>query len=377
MSKRSGYTLLGLFIVVIAACGNSDDDNNSNGVVGHSQLNEACEATSDCVSGLACLPASSGVSVCRPVTAPNVTPNNKECAAVQCNEPKDCCDTFSKNQNCSTWAANCDRDAAMYADSCLKAQGPLCVCTEKNYKCEKNLCQKIECAAPVDCCATTLWNPSVSTCSNARTLCAQDSTTYASYCATAASTDCTCNETVNKYVCDANRCSNACTDDSGCFFPNNHCVNSHCVQCKEDADCTGTANKCVNNVCVAPACRTNADCAPFSACQHNDTTGLDACVPVGCQTDRECMTYEENYLARCDTSATPLPKCVVQCDRDSQCATSSNPLRKCVIPSGSSHGQCQDPGCDTDEECKIRLELVSQLPPGTKAVCRDKVSTAP
>jgi hypothetical protein len=80
------------------------------------------------------------------------------------------------------------------------------------------------------------------------------------------------------------------------------------------------------------------------------------------------MTYERNYLAKCDANGKPLPICVVQCDRDAQCMTSSNPLRKCV------NKLCQDPGCDTDEECKIRLELVSALPAGTKAVCRDKVA---
>ena len=125
---------------------------------------------------------------------------------------------------------------------------------------------------------------------------------------------------------------------------------------------------------MAPACITDVDCEPFFACQDDTTTGMKACKEVGCTTDRECMLDNESYLAYCDTtpSGTPaLRRCVMKCDRDSQCRTSRNPLGVCVVTAGQ--GRCQEPGCDSHEECKILLELNGSLPRGTKALCRDKV----
>ncbi|HMJ12732.1 MAG TPA: hypothetical protein VK524_15025, partial [Polyangiaceae bacterium] len=241
----------------------------------------------------------------------------------------------------------------------------------------QNRCRQIECTATADCCARN-WNKS-SLCASYKTLCDTDPVTNAAQCTFVAGPSCVCSDTVNEFTCQQNRCvsSDTCAQDTECFSPNPFCQGGRCVQCKVDGDCTASNSKCVSNACVTSGCKTNADCPPFSACQANETTGVDACTAVGCQTDRECMTFEANYLAKCDTSATPLPRCVIQCDRDAQCASSTNPLRKCVMASGSNQGLCQDPGCDTDEECKIRLELVTPLPAGTRAVCRDRQAPSP
>jgi hypothetical protein len=123
---------------------------------------------------------------------------------------------------------------------------------------------------------------------------------------------------------------------------------------------------------VTPACITDVDCSPFYACKEDATTLVTGCTKVGCTTDRECMLFRESYLAYCDTTPTgtpPVRECVMKCERDSQCRTSSDPLGVCV------QGRCQEAGCDSNEECKIRLELNGSLPRGTKAVCRDKVVT--
>jgi hypothetical protein len=91
------------------------------------------------------------------------------------------------------------------------------------------------------------------------------------------------------------------------------------------------------------------------------------CQLVGCTNNRECMIYRRSYLAVCNTEVDP-PACVVTCERDIDCSTSDNPLGFCL------NGKCQDPGCETNEECKLRLEYSTPLPAGTHAVCRAKGS---
>lgn len=372
--KRSFFVLI-LAALLLGACGEDDDGGSGAGGLGGSQLNEACQSTADCSKGLACLPVSSGVALCRPVTASNVTPNDKECAAIQCGTSEDCCESFTRNPSCASWASSCTLDPVANEDDCLRAQGSACVCANKNYTCEQNRCQQIECTTTADCCARPNGWTKSSACASYKQLCDADPTTNAAQCALLAGPDCVCNDTVNRASCQANRCvsNTTCTLDSECSSMSSltrYCQAGRCVQCKEDAHCPSASSKCVANACATPACKTNADCPAFSACETSEATGVTACKVIGCQTDRECMTYEENYLAKCDTVAKPLPRCVIQCDRDAQCASSTNPLRKCI------RGLCQDPGCDTDEECKIRLELVSQLPAGTRAVCRDRTETS-
>jgi hypothetical protein len=358
--------------VLVSACGS--DDKKAVPAAG-SRLDEACEKTADCAAGLACVVSDTG-SVCRPVSS-GITVNAKECAAIQCNTADDCCtNQFTRNSQCTTWAANCT--ATPTSADCARSTGPQCVCTAANYTCDKNVCHGIQCQRPTDCCTYLNWTRSTA-CDTAAADCTTDPVLYASQCTYAQGTSCVCNDTVNNYDCNAqNLCVTvtSCTSDTSCYAPNPRCDTAagHCVGCLTTADCTASGAQCIANVCVTPTCKSNADCVAFSACEKG-ANGLNACVPKGCANNQECMTFEENYLATCFTPPAPtLPYCVVQCDTDAQCATANNPLRKCVVTTGP-HGTCQDPGCTTDEECKIRLELVSQLPAGTQAVCRDKPAT--
>jgi hypothetical protein len=368
--------------VLVSACG-SDDKNTAVPAAG-SRLNEACEKTADCAAGLACVVTTNG-NVCRPVMS-NITVNAKECAAIQCSQPVDCCDTrFTRWGMCSTWASYCATNPTTYAAECRMARSPECVCDASNvallFTCDTaGTCHTRQCDTAADCCATA-YHPSTS-CYYAEEQCALSSTS--SYCSELTSSTCLCDGSTtppyNNYSCVQNQCVTltTCTSDTSCPSSAPRCdPTGHCVACLTTDDCAATDAQCIANACVTPACKTNADCPAFSACEPG-TTGLNVCVRKGCANDRECMTYEENYLATCNKSVTApeLPYCVVQCDTDSQCATSNNPLRKCVVPANSAHGTCQDPGCDTDEECKIRLELNGQLSAGTKAVCRDKVVVA-
>jgi hypothetical protein len=78
------------------------------------------------------------------------------------------------------------------------------------------------------------------------------------------------------------------------------------------------------------------------------------------------MLHESNYLAVCNAKATPHPKCEIKCSTDAECYEPSNPLRVCV------KGSCVDPGCETDEECKLMLWDSMAGLKGARAVCREK-----
>lgn len=347
-------------VLVLFAC--DDDKSKDSSESGTSKIGETCQRTGDCAENLACF---SGV--CRPADV-NVTPNGKECKAVQCETAADCCNTvWQKNTSCQLYQQQCDSSPTTYASYCALAQGPNCVCSESSYACENNLCRSIECTKPSDCCATH-WTKS-SSCTTYETQCAADPTTYASYCTTATGPSCVCNDTVYTYGCVKNVCTqvNTCTSDANCSASGApKCSEGHCVACIGDTDCPTANAKCIGNTCIQPQCLTNSDCPVFSNCEADGT-----CKRVGCATDRECMTYMDSYLATCNKSASTVPTCEVSCERDSQCATDSNPLRVCV------GGRCQDPGCDTDEECKIRLAPTTATgqPKGIQYVCRNIAGT--
>lgn len=321
-----------------------------------SQLGESCERTADCAENLGCFGGS-----CRPADA-NVAVNTQQCLAIQCEAPADCCDDsiFQPSASCSLYEEYCAEDPTTYASYCTQAAGPLCKCTEGQFACEENLCKRIECSTAADCCADFV--PST-LCTSYAADCALDPTTYATSCAYSTGPNCVCDATTQ--ACNNNICSTvvactAATADSDCNS-NQVCSNSNvCVQCNGDSDCPSSNQKCLSNACVTPQCLTDVDCPAFSQCQEDNT-----CKEVGCATDRECMAYMDSYLATCDKSAKPVPTCSIACQTDAQCSTNANPLRQCVS------GRCTDPGCETDEECKILLSdsaLMSLT--GVRAVCK-------
>jgi hypothetical protein len=320
-----------------------------------SQLGESCERTADCAKDLGCFNG-----VCRPADA-NVSVNAKLCKAIQCEAASDCCDPsiFQPAASCSAYAEYCAEDAT--STYCDLATGPTCVCSESQYSCENNLCKKIECTAAADCCESFV--PSTS-CTDYAEYCALDATTYASYCTLATGPTCVCDASTK--ACTNNVCSSVAsctaeTADTVCAY-NQICSSTGvCAACDVDDDCSLSSQKCLNHACVTPECMTDVQCPAFSQCQSDNT-----CKEVGCATDRECMVYMDSYLATCDTSAKPVPTCSIACETDAQCATVSNPLRQCVS------GRCTDPGCETDEECKIRLaDTAAMNYSGVRAVCME------
>ncbi len=346
------FCTLALSTLVVVGCEVKSEDNKT---AGSSQIGESCDRTSDCAASLGCF---SGI--CQPAES-KVTPNGKECKAIQCDAAADCCtNAWKRGSMCDTYDTQCA--ASPTSSYCVSAQGPECVCKESQYSCVNNLCKALECTTPADCC-TTRWSRS-SSCTSYETNCAADPVTYASYCTTAAGPSCVCNDTIYNYGCVNNVCTamTSCTTDTNCTSTlSPKCSEGHCVACIAETDCD-TGSKCVGNRCVAPQCVTNSDCPAYYECQADNT-----CKRVGCATDRECMTSLKSYLATCNKSASPVPTCEESCERDAQCKTTANPLRLC------SNGRCMDAGCETDEECKIQLKstTVTTVTTGIEYKCRD------
>ena len=87
-----------------------------------------------------------------------------------------------------------------------------------------------------------------------------------------------------------------------------------------------------------------------------EKTGLKTFVETGCTTDRECVAKNVNPLSKC-----AMGKCQTPCQTDTECNVGRYSYQACVM------GSCQDIGCETNEECRIRLSGVSL---NKDAVCR-------
>ena len=145
------------------------------------------------------------------------------------------------------------------------------------------------------------------------------------------------------------------------------------MQCKVDADCSD-GKSCDAGLCHAP-CKHNEECSAFYEC--NETSGK--CEYAGCKSDRECVlaatggnqtpqSGEDPRLLKClPSEADPnLKTCKIPCENDGSCGAQS-------VCDG---GFCKFIGCETNEDCRAYLGLVSQVPTPAKpfvptAVCRE------
>lgn len=211
------------------------------------------------------------------------------------------------------------------------------VCTQNDFPIEMTAksCDLIECSTDQDCCDPDDFP---STCPEWDELCeGGDEFACDNY-----DTFCVCRER-----CREDRCVFHCTSDSDCGIGS--CVAGRCVLCEVDDDCD-TNEVCDDGFCE-PACTTRNDCPYFHDCQAG------RCVETGCDTDRECVAYTGNPRALCREGECKLP-----CENDAECNAFGYDFMDCV------EGECVYVGCDSDEECRIRLDL----PPGSSvtAVCR-------
>jgi len=237
----------------------------------------------------------------------NIEPNNKECVLIQCRDDDDCCP--AENYNCEQYDSLCQSNPQpnMYCD-----QYSL-YCT-----CEGRECVDERCIHDPPCEDSGICNLFSST----RILCSDD-----------------------------NRCVECLIDDD--CFGDEQCNDGECVECSDDDDCDDDET-CEDNLCVA-GCKSDLDCVYFFECQSG------TCVEVGCQSDRECIAYTGNAFSICEDA-----ECHEPCDTDLECSSAVNfEFRTC------SDGYCVDVGCETDAECRLRLNIVPGYSNAVDVECRE------
>jgi hypothetical protein len=244
---------------------------------------------------------------------------------------------------------DCSDGLACIGGICSKNDFPIAVTAKQ--------CVSIQCVTKDDCCAALGVS---SVCTSLKAACSGgDATSCTRY-----NTQCGCQQD-----CKDSKCVTAattCATDTDCFSgANRFCVAGTCVSCKADLDCGGT-RKCVDGTCKT-GCTKNEECAFFNECQAGQ------CVPTGCKSDRECYGATGNPLAHCAPSTMPMAtgnQCSVPCEKDVECRSSGTTgvtgvgrFQKC------SGGQCVFVGCDTSEECRYFLGIMSSTTNVT-AVCK-------
>ncbi len=207
------------------------------------------------------------------------------------------------------------------------------------------VCELQQCTTTSDCCAQP---PAI--CATYATACDGGLTAECTY---AQQPPCVCDPNV---ACTAGQCvtTTTCTADMDCTtYGLTHCSpGGKCVACLTKSDCAVTTDVCVDNACVA-SCETKADCQAFYDC---DTANKN-CVFKGCTEDRECIVSLDNPQGFCNQTT---HTCSAKCVNDVSCFNTQTP----TLVSGSTidytyqlcvSGNCQNAGCDTDDECKALL----------------------
>jgi hypothetical protein len=218
-------------------------------------------------------------------------------------------------------------------------------CTVSGSDCTSLACTTNTCSSPICRCANPDYDPVDPICSDP---------------------DC---EGICGFTCEDERCvvDLGCELDTECPVTTPFCDAGQCVECLTSDDCED--EECQAGRC-GPECEVDTECSLFEVCQAN------ACVYVGCQSDRECVLSAESddptqdpRLAKCNVES-GVGTCVFPCEIDAQCA----PTEVCLA------GLCEYIGCETNSECKTILGLYDQpvatpdRPWSTTAECREEVA---
>lgn len=305
----SGVVLVG--VVVFAAC-SSDDDNKT--VAGTSGKGQACQKTSDCATGLACLPSSAGIGgTCVPGVF-SLIPTGKECVTIDCQAPKDCCPqlTGGSDSVCTNLKATCDEetDAGFgTTNAACEEYKSECVCDDTQYTCINNTCGQS---------------------------CKDDA-------------DCTSNAAPK---CLGGACG-ACVIDTDCASQGSNytCVNAKCKPpCQTDGDCSNF-DRCITGKCTPGGCQSDRECV-YALNREDATCGTDGRCTTPCQSDTECgdPVAKYNYM-KCNAG-----KCqFIGCQEDKDCTffangssiTSSSSGNVIIDTNPNSHVVCQFPTTPT------------------------------
>jgi hypothetical protein len=291
----------------------------SSAPVVRSQAGESCGARIDCVLGLVCI--------------------NNVCQQDTSSDAGDQTGAGKRGESCRT-RGDCVAGLACVSGVCSKADYGIAPTTK--------VCVQIDCMEPKDCCPRTPLLDAV-TCANYLANCEAGFNTF--YC-TQYNNNCKCNPDL--YACSAdNKClsKTACTD-AAFSCPNGFFCNggTECVKCLKNDDC-GPDQTCTPQHTCQANCLKNSDCPYLFSCSAGQ------CVDTGCVDDRECIAKTRSPLSICTAK-----QCKTPCQTDAECNLGGYQYSACVT------GFCQDVGCKTDEECRIRLSI--PYPSNKQAKCQ-------
>ena len=386
----------------------------------------SCDASSDCEEGLSCI-VTAGCPVGLACANKTCQPSNfeimgtgKQCHIVQCAEREDCCGDMPLEapEKCDIRNITCNQPTLPGCSTVVCTEDSACGAGNCTGYC--NYDTEVECMTADDCeenvCvfsggsggsgsggagsggagsggagsggggsggtssggAGSGGSASIGSCSVTGTTCYDTNDCVTNSCSTVYCrcenpdydpTDPICEDTdcegICGWDCQNDRCvvDTSCNIDEDCLGATPFCDDGLCVECLNDDDCE--EEDCIAGRC-GPECEADAQCGLFEVCQD------DACVYVGCQTNRECVLAAEGGASEQDPRLSVcmieegVGTCVFPCEIDAQCA----PTEICV------DSVCEYIGCETDGECKTIEGLHDQPPPTeeqpwtTTAECR-------
>jgi hypothetical protein len=248
--SRCIFGLASAVALLGAACG-SDGSGSATSATGAAR-GESCERHSDCAEGLACVN-----QVCV-LDHSGLAPTGKECVAIECATPTDCCP--EPPPSCPSLEAYCNSGDS---NACQQYQ-QYCTCQPERWSCENDQCVEL-CQTSVDC--------QLGTCVGTR-------------CVECGSND----DCPSSMACKAQKCVPKCTSSAECpYF--NQCVAGTCMEtgCSLDRECVAATGN-VLAVCRAGEC--DVPCDSDFQCKGSTSAILacinGVCVDVGCESDEEC-----------------------------------------------------------------------------------------
>jgi hypothetical protein len=310
-------------------------------------LGDQCLSTSDCASGLSCIPNGFGGGICDLTNyGLSSTVTGKSCGG-ECNSASDCCELpVDKYTVGTTLIHHCsDLDAIINGGTCPSTGDTTTLgqaCFLKQTYCgscgSSWTCTANRCLFTAQC---TQGNPS----GNPGT----------GGCATWSRLShglvTVCNTTSMK--CAGTTSTTGCSTDSDCtgtsYINFTGAAAGTCKAPNGNPDCS-----CQGNLCYL-ACAKDLDCAIGYSC---DTT-TRTCKPVGnCTSNSQCITASANVLATCTSG-----NCVIPCSSDHDCSQYSGSTQGggsfggqvCVIASGKTTGTCKSisGNCSADTDCNL------------------------
>jgi len=359
---------------------------------------ENCQARNDCQDGLACLNGVCGINEF------SIDVAVKHCDRIECATTADCCGDKptevldkckAKATTCTQVFPGCSTAVACTSDAACGGQGGTCKPAAATGTCSGGTLTGLSCTAATDCqdlCVNSICSYSGGACtgnvdcvyySSSTPVCTKPARTCNCINPEFNASAAICNDPdcmgLCTLRCEAERCvtDRSCKKDAECGAATPFCSDGQCVQCTVDDDCSD-GKSCDAGVCHA-RCKHNEECSAFYECDADS----GQCEYVGCKSDRECIlaaaaatnqnasvslqTGEDPRLQKClPSEADPAHKtCKIPCENDGSCG----PQSVCDA------GFCKFIGCETNEECRAYLKLVSQVSTTTSpfvptAVCR-------